>query len=183
MENILTLETGNGGEEGFLSTFFGNLDVAVIVLLVSFVIGKLVSILLNKLFLEIQLDKNLHFLISKNLKISKLISNFARILIYALGILYSLNLLGILQYIVNVLGVIVLIAVFGSLILSVRDFLPNLVSGFWTRKKLKEGDSVLIGDIQGEVESFDMLSLTLKSDEDTLIIPYSVFQNKRLKKK
>lgn len=178
MNNILS--TNNS--EGFFSVFFGNIDIAIIILLVSLIVGKLVSVLLNKLFIEIQLDKNLNSIVSKKFKISKLLSNFVRILIYGAGIVYSLLLVGIWHYIVNFIGVLVLLTVLGTFILAVRDFLPNLIAGFWTRKKIDVGENVLIGNIQGEIQSFDLLSLTLISGDDKLIIPYSVFQEKRLKK-
>lgn len=177
-----TIIPNNGEVEGFFSVFFGNIDIAVIVLLVSLIVGKLISVLLNKLFLEIQLDKNLNNIISKKFKISKLLSNFVRLLIYGAGIIYSLVLIGIWSYIVNFIGVLILIIVLGTFILAVRDFLPNLIAGFWTRKKIDVGEPVFIGNIQGEIESFDLLSLTIISGNDKLIIPYSVFQEKRLKK-
>ena len=170
----------NGGNGTVIDTFLNNIDVAIIVLLVSFLIGKLSNILLRKLFLEIQLDKTVKLVTKVNLKLSKVISNSVSTIIYIIGIGWSLALLGLLTYIMNFIGIIILIAVFGSFILSVRDFLPNLVSGFWIRKKINEGNYITLDRFEGEIVDIDVLSITLKKDDDTIVEPYSSFTGEEL---
>jgi Conserved TM helix len=61
-----------------------------------------------------------------------------------------------------------------------RDILSNILSSFYSKNKFKEGQTIAVDGVKGEIISLDTTSLTLQTDLTQTIIPLSILQNKKV---
>lgn len=61
-----------------------------------------------------------------------------------------------------------------------RDLLANILSSFYTKNKYKEGQTVQIDHVKGEIIKIDALSLTLRTGDTTTVIPIQLLQTKNV---
>jgi hypothetical protein len=59
-----------------------------------------------------------------------------------------------------------------------RDVLSNILSSFYSKNKFREGQTVAIDGVKGEIISMDITSITLRTGDSETIFPLSVLQNK-----
>ena len=82
-----------------------------------------------------------------------------------------------------ILGVILLFIV-AFIILAIKDFIPNVISGFVIqhRKLLEKGERVKIGDIEGKVEKISLTEVQIRSGEEVIVIPNSILSKEIIRK-
>ena len=165
--------------------FFSRFVVAVVILLIGLIIGKLVGRLVFKFFKEIELDKIIKkagFKFSLGLSLSHFITYF----IYFVSVVWALNELGLTTTVLNMISAAALILIIISILLAIKDFLPNLIAGFfiYQRDLIKEGDRVRVDKIQGKVSKISLIEteITTKSG-DLLYVPNSILVKKEFVKK
>ncbi|GAB4014819.1 mechanosensitive ion channel family protein [Spirosoma koreense] len=61
-----------------------------------------------------------------------------------------------------------------------RDVMANILSSFYTKNKYKEGQTIEVEDVKGEIIRIDTLSLTLRTGETTTVIPLQTLQTKKV---
>lgn len=61
-----------------------------------------------------------------------------------------------------------------------RDVMANILSSFYTKKEYKEGQTIRIDDVKGEIMKIDAMSLTLRTGETTTVIPLHSLQTKKV---
>ncbi|GAB3784490.1 hypothetical protein GCM10028818_44250 [Spirosoma horti] len=61
-----------------------------------------------------------------------------------------------------------------------RDLLANILSSFYTKNKYREGQTVQIDQVKGEIIKIDALSLTLRTGDTTTVIPIQLLQTKNV---
>lgn len=61
-----------------------------------------------------------------------------------------------------------------------RDVLSNILSSFYSKNKFKEGQTIAIDGVKGDIISMDITSLTLSTGESQTVFPLSVLQNKKV---
>jgi hypothetical protein len=61
-----------------------------------------------------------------------------------------------------------------------RDVMANILSSFYSRNKYKEGQTIQIDDVKGEIVKVDTTSLTLQTGETTTVFPLQVLQTKKV---
>ncbi len=64
--------------------------------------------------------------------------------------------------------------------LASRDVMANIVSSFYSKNKFKEGQTIRIGDVKGEIIKIDSTSLTLRTGETTTIFPLQTLQTRQV---
>lgn len=64
--------------------------------------------------------------------------------------------------------------------LASRDVMANIVSSFYSKNKFKEGQTIRIDDVKGEIIKIDSTSLTLRTGETTTIFPLQTLQTRRV---
>ena len=176
MANATEILSGGGNfVESLFSGVLSKLIIAVIVLLVGFIIGKLVGRLVQKVLHELELD---NILKKMGLKISLegTLGMITAFLIYFIAIIMALNQLGLTTTILYILigGAVLLILV--STILAVKDFIPNLIAGFFIHKKgyFKEGNKVKVKGLEGRIKKISLIETEIiTSKKDTIFIPNS----------
>ncbi|MDP7116198.1 MAG: mechanosensitive ion channel [Candidatus Woesearchaeota archaeon] len=159
-----------------LDPIFTRLAISIIILLVGLVLGRIVGKILDRVFKEIELDKILKKTTGAKFKIGALISRVSKYLIYFVFIIAALDRLGIQTVAFNIiLGGFVLL-VFLMIILSIKDFIPNLFAGFFLHKKgfVKEGDKIKVNEVQGQIIDISIVETKIKTKSgDILFIPNS----------
>ena len=117
---------------------------------------------------------------------SKAISSLVFYLIFIFVTITAINQIGIdttiisnnLSYLIGAALVTVVVAVgLGS-----RDVVYRLILGFYAKKNLEPGMKIKIGDdLEGVIESFDNISITLKSGDEKIIVPIKKISNSQIK--
>ena len=85
-------------------------------------------------------------------------------------------------YILNIIFVGILIVVILTLFLSLKDFVPNVISGIHliSINKLKKGDQIKIGDVSGKVSEISLTETTLLDNGNKIIIPNSTVMKEQI---
>lgn len=52
-----------------------------------------------------------------------------------------------------------------------RNIVSNMLSSFYSKGKFREGQRIKIGEVQGEIESIDSVSVTLNTDDGRMVFP------------
>jgi hypothetical protein len=128
--------------------------------------------------------KNAVINISKSLKIDsgKLLGNIVFFFFLVIALIAALKQAGIetslLESSFNLIigGIIFAFAVgYG---MASRDVLANILSSFYSKNKFKEGQTVAIDGVKGEIINMDTTSITLHTGDSETIFPLSILQTK-----
>ncbi|MBW2996359.1 mechanosensitive ion channel [Candidatus Woesearchaeota archaeon] len=162
------------------SQIFTKIIVAIIILLIGFVIARIVGKLLQRFFHEIELNKILEKAGVK-IKLETVLSNIATYFIYFVTIIWALNSMGLTTTILNMVSAAFLVLIIISIILAIKDFVPNLISGLLIHRKniIKVNDKVKIDNVKGTVKKISLIETEVKtSSGDTIYVPNSTITKK-----
>ncbi len=172
--------------QNLLSGFVNKILVAVIILLIGFILGKVATRLVEKGLKEIGLNKIIKD-VGVKIPLEGIISNFVLYFIYFISIIMALSHLEIATGVLNTLSAVIIILIGIFVVLSVKDFIPNIISGIILHQKsmIKEGDIILINDMKGKVKEITLLDTKLETKSgDLIIVPNSnLTKNQIVKKK
>lgn len=165
------------------NSFIVRIVGALLILLVGFILGRIVSLLSRTLLHEFGLDKSVRKRknVSYHFSLEKQLSSVMEIIIYVVTILFTLNYLRITPYVLlAIAGIIILLFVI-SLFLSLRDFLPNVFSGMKikSKKPFVVGDILFIRTFSGVVKKIALFSTILQDGDDTLYVPNMLFAKEK----
>ncbi len=158
-----------------------DIGIAIIILLLGFIIGKIVKIILEKILLELQVDKGLKAIRKKSFSIRKSIPIITSIIVYAAAIIIALNHLGILETVLQGIIALILLIVIGSIILWLSNLIPNIVAGLKlkSRKDFEEGMNIKGKLVEGTIKKIGILKTRIERNEDVLVIPnYTLIKKK-----
>jgi len=153
------------------------LIVAIIILLFGFIIGRIVGKLIEKVLHELELN----LIIKKTLKLKipfeQTTAQIIMYLIYFVTIIMALNQLGLATDILNIIlgGFVVIIVL--TIFLSIKDFVPNLISGIFIHQKqfIRVGDFIRVNNIEGTITTISMVdTLVMTKNGDIIYIPNSI---------
>lgn len=166
----------------FFAQLFTKVIVAIIILLIGFIIGRIVAKIIQRFLHEIELNKILKKMgISASLE--KGISNFAKYFIYFIAVIWALNEIGLTTTILNMISGAALILIIVSVLLAIKDFIPNIISGFLINQKslIKKGDKISIDKLEGKVVDINLIETKIKTRKGDIIhIPNSTITKKEL---
>ena len=172
-----------------LSCIFTKLVVAVIVVLIGLVAGKLLGKFIHKLLHEIELNKLIKKSAGIKVSAEEIISSFVTYFIYFIFIVMALNQLGLTTVILHMISGAILIIIIISILLSIKDFMPNMFAGFFIHRKrfIKEGDIIQVDNTKGKVVHINLVETKIETKKgDIIYIPNSLLTKKtvvKIKKK
>ncbi|MCB9358792.1 mechanosensitive ion channel [Candidatus Woesearchaeota archaeon] len=173
--------------QNVVSEIINKYFVAILIVLIGFVIGKIAGRFLLKALKEIQLNKIVKDISGIRSSLEGIISHFVEYFIYFVSIVMALRHIGIYTDILNILSAVVIILIGIFIILSVKDFIPNIISGIVMHQKsdIKEGDIIEYNKIRGKIIDFSLLETKLETKTgDIIIIPNSnLTKNEIIKRK
>lgn len=158
---------------GDVAPIYDKIFSAIIILLVGIVIGRIVGILLDKLFVELQINKAASMFSRRTYSLAKALSDIFSFLTYLGALFLALDKIGALFLVLNILlGLIILIAL-GALILEAIDFFPNLFAGIMLKSKgINKGIDFKFMNLKGKIEHKGLLSIMIISEnKDEYHIP------------
>lgn len=192
-ENVLVCMVNETSIQGgfftdlFANSFLTNLIVALIILLVGFIVGKLLGRVVGRVLHEIEVNSIVKKASGVNLKIESFASSFVSYFIYFVAILMALDQLNVKTIVLYFISVAVLVVIALSFLLGLKDFVPNLFSGFfiYRNKLVEEGDVIEVSGIKGKVVQVTLFETKIKTKKgDLIFIPNSsLVKSKFVKKK
>ncbi len=153
------------------------LVTAVVILLIGLIVGKVLGRLaevgLHGLGIEWLLRRRgVHFFLEP------FIARGIEYIVYAATVLIAITQLGLSQVVLYSILAVVLFAVLVSVLLALRDVVPNLLAGIsllW-RARLKPGQRVRVDSLEGVVEHVDIFQARLRTDSgDVALVPNALF--------
>lgn len=163
----------------YFSEFRGiytKLLVAFIILLIGSIIGKLLGKLTARILHEIELDNILKKASGIEVRLEHLFSIFVTYFVYFITIIMVLNQLNVTTTVLQMLSAAVIIIIIVSVILAIKDFVPNAFAGIYIyrRKLIKEGERIKVKGIEGEVVHINLVETKLETrDGDIVYVPNS----------
>lgn len=151
---------------------------AVIILLIGFIVGRIVGKLLLKVLREIEFDKTVKKATGYQHSAAELSSNIASYFIYFITIILALESLGLTPFVLNMIVVVIIVILAISIILAVKDFIPNFAGGYSVRTKglFKKGDIVKVDTVEGKIVKINLLDTHIETHNgDLILIPNSFF--------
>ncbi len=164
------------------SQIFTRIIVAVIILLMGFIIGKLVSRLVQKVLQEIELNRSLKKTGVK-MNMEAITSHFIAYFIYFIAVIWALNEIGLTTTVLNMISASALILIIISIVLAIKDFIPNAFAGIFIYQKgfIKEGDTINVGNVEGTVKNISLIETEIETGEkDSIYIPNSILTKKEV---
>ncbi|MBT3582851.1 mechanosensitive ion channel [Candidatus Woesearchaeota archaeon] len=162
---------------GILIKLFGAILIGVIGFFLSKGMGKAAKHIIQSIELKKQFKKaGIRF------NPETMAENVVKYLGYLGTFIVALNYLGITPVILNIIFVGILIVVILTLFLSLKDFVPNVISGIHliSINKLKKGDQIKIGDVSGKVSEISLTETTLLDNGNKIIIPNSTVMKEQI---
>ncbi len=166
---------------GEINPLLTDIGIAIIILLLGFIIGKITGIILEKILIELQVDKGLKAIRKKKLQVRKGLPLLISILIYAAAVVLALTHLGILETVLKAIAALAILIIVGSMFLWIANLLPNIIAGFKlrSRRNFTENNVIRSKLVEGKIKRIGFLKTRIESNEDTLIIPnYSLTKKK-----
>jgi len=163
-----------------ISDVLAKILVAVIVLLVGFIVGRIVGRLLEKFLHEIELNVLVRKMLRKRIAAEQLLGTLVAYSIYLVTILLALSQLGLTRIVLYVLATGVIVLVLLSVLLGIRDFIPNVLAGFSIHRRglVRKGKTVRVARARGKVLHVGLVDTKIKTNTgDVLLIPNSVLKN------
>lgn len=164
---------------------YSQILVALIIALLGLILGTVVGKLLQKVLSEIELNRIVRSITGLNMKLEEVIGKGVMFVIYFLFIMWSLQKLGLGSIIIQVLSWIVIIVIVISMILSIKDFLPNLVSGLYIHIKgvIKEKDFIRTRSFSGTIKDIGLVETIIETEaKETMVIPNSTLMKESIVK-
>ena len=180
------MEHISGPVDFFRSTFnevMINILVAMLIFFIGFIFGRLLGKILKKVLRHMNLDYFVRKTIGLKFSLEEIIAGVVSYFIYIISFVMALSQLGlstaILQMVIG--GAIIIIVI--SIILSIKDFLPNIMAGMVLREKsfISENDIIRIKDIEGKVVELGLVETVVQNRHgDRIFIPNIVFTKNEL---
>ena len=162
------------------------LIAAAITLVFIVVIARFLSKLTKKVLSELEINKALKKQ-GVRLSLEEIIPSLVKYIIYFTGVILALNELGITTWLINLVFIIILAGAIIFIILAIKDFVPNVISGLLLQHKkyMKKGDYIKVGNIEGKVIELTITEARLETNnKEIVIIPNSfLVKNKATIKK
>src|SRR3989338_9977575 len=179
------LEAGSKTEYimNILRPILSKVVVAVVVLLVGFIIGKLTGKTIHWVLRTAEINKRWKELTGMNWRVETFISAIVSGSIYFIVIIMTLNVLGLSEIIAKIISFGLICLIFISLLLALKDFIPNYIDGLRLYKRIKQKDTIIIENMKGHIEQITWTDVKIHAENgDILYIPNSLFLKKGFKK-
>jgi small-conductance mechanosensitive channel len=170
--NVTTLVTQSSPN---LITTIG---IALGIFLIGLIVGRIVSKLVHKFLEFLGLEEAITKKGKKTFSIHKLISESVAIIVYVIFAIIALNYLGATPIIVTIIGSIAIIVVLISLLLSLRDSIPNMIAynTILKERQINIGDTVHIDSVKGVIKKITVFEVQVQTkQEDIIHIPNHLF--------
>lgn len=166
-----------------LKPILSKIVVALIVLLIGFIVGKVIGKTLHWFLRAAELNKRWKELTGLDWRLESFLSSILSGMVYFIVIIVALNVMDLSQFLVKGVSFGIISIIFISIILGIKDFIPNYIDGIRLHKRLKVHDTVIIDEMKGAVDECTWTDIKITTEKgDILYIPNSLFLKKGFKK-
>lgn len=161
----------------YVSPFFSRFIVALLIFFMGVVIGRIADKLVQRALHEIELNLLVKKFTGMNMAVEEIIAHGLSFFIYLITVVLALRHMGLAAGVFYILMAGVIMVIVLSLFLTLKDFLPNALSGMQLllSHKLQKGDHLSLLDMSGKVTEFNLLETHIKTKGgDTIAIPNSL---------
>ena len=161
-----------------LGGFLTRIILAAMILLIGFVLGKVVGRIVYHFLHEAELNRILKRA-RAGISLERSLSKLAEYLVNFVTVIIAINQLGVGGFVLYVLAFGILIIAGISFFLAIKDLIPNFLAGLFIfkRNKIKKGDKVKMGRVEGTVVLMDMFETHIKTKSGEIIqIPNSLLR-------
>lgn len=151
---------------------------ALLILIAGFILGKIIGLILKRVLQQINIDKHLATTLGHRLALEKRVSGVISTIIYIVAIFIALQTLTILKYTLLIIGGGFALVLFISLLLILKDTIPNFLVGISKtyRQKMIVGKTLRIRQIQGKIIKKTLFTTIVQEQEDKIHIPNRIFK-------
>ena len=116
-----------------------------LVVILGLIIGQISSSIIKRFLKSIELNKILEDQLKIKLQLEKYLAAIIKYIIYIVTLIIVLNTIGIPTKILQIILIIFLILIILFIILAFKDWLPNLISGFYILRtqRINKGDRII----------------------------------------
>lgn len=146
--------------------------IAAIGIITGIILGKVVKKVLH----EFEVNKVLKAQ-GVTLPVEEFFSEIVKYTVYLVGIVWALAELGLATRVMEILLAVIFVLIATFVILAFKDFIPNIVAGFFLHQKgvIKEGDHVRVKSVEGEVIAVDFVETRIRMrNGDIIMVPNSI---------
>lgn len=155
-----------------------NIIIAIAIFLLGLIIGRILGKLVEKILKDFRVDGTVRKTTGLKTSLERIAGSIISYGIYFIFFIIALNYVGITSLLLNILSIAIILILAISLILTIRDNIPNIIAYNALRKNkgLKIGDYITIKAVKGTVENMSLFEVVIKTDkEDRIHIPNSLF--------
>lgn len=169
----------------FVNELATNIVVGIIIFLVGLIIARILSKLVQKVLRDFSIDGTLRKKTGIKTSFEKFITSSIFIIVTLIFLVIALNYVGVTNLIVDILSIAIIIVVTVSLLLAIKDNIPNLLAyrAIRLKKTVEEGDVINIENATGTVEEISVFQVRIRKGEDIIYIPNSLFLKKEFSRK
>lgn len=154
------------------------ITVALLIFFIGFMLGRIAGRITKKILHHMNIDFFLRKTFGLRISFEDIITGMISYFIYIISFVMALNQLGLSTAILNMVigGVIVILII--SIILSIKDFVPNFVAGLVIREKgfISENDVIRVKDIEGKVTELGIIETIIQNSRgDRIFVPNLIF--------
>ena len=173
------------GFEVLFSNLVVSLVAAIVILLIGLVIGRFLGNLVGKILRELEITKILK---EEKVKfpLEEVLSNGVKYVVYFIAVVLALNQVGLTSTVLNLLLGIVVVLIIIFIVLAFKDFIPNVMAGFFIhqRRDIKEGDNIRVKNIEGKIIDINLVETKIKTKGgDIIYLPNSYLTKNEVKKR
>ncbi len=163
----------NVGVDSVVNKTASRYVLALIIIALGFLIGKLLSAFLKYILDKVKLNEKVKLIVGNDVLVEETLSFALYFLSVLFSIILALNTLSFFSRFIVWLVILVIVIVIISILISLKDLTVDFLSGVVVRSRgiLKKGVYVKIGSVEGLVLKFDLFSVILKSDDELIRIP------------
>ena|SRR3989338_3967546 len=172
----------------FLSNIFrplmNNIVLFILIILIGFVIARISGRVIQKVLFELELNKLVEKVTGSMYDVEELIGAIVTFFIYIVAIIMAFNQVGLTMPILNTISAVIILVVFISMLLAVKEIMPNIFAGISIHKKgFKAGDKIMIHGTKGKIISIKLTETRIETKEgDMIYIPNSLLMRSEIKK-
>lgn len=149
----------------WLTSSVNRLVVPIVTLLIGFLIGKIAGKLSRRVLAEAEINR---LLAAAGMALDDLLARCVEYGVYGITILILLQQFGLTKIAIGFIIAIVAILIGFSLVLAIRDFVPNFFAGFIVKKTLEPhlNKTIKIGMTKGKLKKIGVTECIIEDKEE-----------------
>jgi len=160
-----------------LSENIAKLIAAILIGLIGAILARLLSKLVYKILHNLDMNRILKKQLRIKIPIEETVSSLIKYVIYFATVVLAINQLGITMLSLYIILIAFLVFILVLIILSIKDFIPNIIAGFYIKQKnlISERERVKIDNLEGIVKEVTLTETKIiTKQKDLILIPNSI---------